>query len=118
MLGRKLETDSPGVHKLKALSKILLKSATASENFYDLHCAGFCGENLDMHNTKSWFLGCGEWTLSHLQDQQQTHKRNLRELQKGSWKSIRVGHKSENDSFLKFVHLESTMNCKFRLVKK
>ena len=81
MLGRKLETDSPGVHKLKALSKILLKSATASENFYDLHCAGFCGENLDMHNTKSWFLGCGEWTLSHLQDQQQTDKRNLRELQ-------------------------------------
>ena len=106
MLGRKLETDSPGVHKLKALSKILLKSATASENFYDLHCAGFCGENIFMHNTKSWFLGCGEWTLSHLQDQQQTHKRNLRELQKGSWKSIRVGHKSENDSFLKFVHLK------------
>ena len=59
-----------------------------------------------MHNTKSWFLGCGEWTLSHLQDQQQKHKRNLRELQyvvgetlpKGSWKSIRVGCKRENYS--------------------
>ena len=28
-----------------------------------------------MHNTESWFLGCGEWTLSHLQDQQQTQQK-------------------------------------------
>ena len=28
-----------------------------------------------MHNTESWFLGCGEWTLSHLQAQQQTQQK-------------------------------------------
>ena len=78
MEGRKPERlFSPGVHKTQSFVKNSLKQkstelAVVGENFYDLHCRALFEVKIYMHNTESWFLGCGEWTLSHLQDQQQT----------------------------------------------